>query len=151
MTQAKRGICSECKSCPGFRIYFSTTDANDPEVMFYCSVCGCRAESHPVDSEWQQQEERRKKAEAAAAAAAARARQAYSTATTTHRREEAEAYAVLGLHYGADSKAVTRAYKRLALKLHPDKLAQSNNDPEAASEAHSAFVKITQAYRLLNG
>lgn len=26
------------------------SDANDPEVMFYCSACGCRADAHEVDS-----------------------------------------------------------------------------------------------------
>lgn len=152
LTQAKRGTCGECKSCPGFKIYFATTDANDPEVMFYCSVCGCRAESHPIDSEWQKKEEARKEGEAAAAAAAARARQSYSQqSVTVQRREEAEAYAVLGLHYGADSKAVTRAFKRLALKLHPDKAQTSSSDPAAAEGVHAAFVKVTQAYRLLSG
>ena len=32
-------------------------------------------------------------------------------------------YKVLGLEFGADEKTISRAYKKLALKLHPDKKA----------------------------
>jgi len=168
LTQSKRGTCISCKACSGFKIYYSSTDANNPEIMLYCSLCGCSAESHPVDSSWEQKESARREAEnAAAARAAARARHSFSaqaTASASARKEEADAYAVLGLHYGADAKAVTRAYKRLALKLHPDKVSiarrnsgQREEDEggegvggEAEAAAHAAFVKVTQAYKLLS-
>jgi tetratricopeptide (TPR) repeat protein len=166
LTQSKRGTCTACKACSGFKIYYSSTDANNPEIMLYCATCGCTAESHPVDSSWEQKESARREAEnAAAARAAARARQSFNAqaaVSAAARKEEADAYAVLGLHYGADSKAVTRAYKRLALKLHPDKvsIARRNsgedgdsgkgNDEEAEAAAHAAFVKITQAYKFLS-
>ncbi|KAL4542144.1 hypothetical protein Ndes2526B_g06626 [Nannochloris sp. 'desiccata'] len=168
LTQSKRGTCISCKACSGFKIYYSSTDANNPEIMLYCSICGCTAESHPVDSSWEQKESARREAEnAAAARAAARARHSFNvqaTASAAARKEEADAYDVLGLHYGADSTAVTRAYKRLALKLHPDKLIHTtrrNNggdeggegeggDEVAKAAAHAAFVKVTQAYKLLS-
>lgn len=149
LTHARRTHCTECQdACSGFKIEYRTTDANDPEVMFYCSVCGCRAEAHAVDATWQKEEESRKAAEAAAAARAARARHSSSAAAAAERREEAQAYAALGLHYGADAKAVGRAYKRLALKLHPDKRRHSGDDED---EVHAEFVRVTKAYALLSG
>ena len=155
LTQAKRTACTACfKACPGFVIYYATTDANDPEVMFYCSECGCRAECHPVDAAWEKQEVARRAAEAAAAARAADARRAYTAAPhAAQRKEESDAYTTLGLHYGADSKPVSRAYKKLALKLHPDRQQQfssnSGGDSVTAAEAHAAFVRVNQAYKLL--
>ena len=128
-------------------------------------TCGCTADSHPIDSSWEQKETARREAEnAAAARAAARARHSFHSqaAAADARKEEAAAYAALGLHYGADAKAVTRAYKRLALKLHPDKVnvarrssgegdeKDAEQDAEAEAEAHAAFVKVTQAYKFLS-
>jgi len=163
ITQSKRGTCISCKACSGFKIYYKSTDANNPEVMLFCSVCGCASDSHPVDSSWEQQESARREAEnAAGARAAARARHSFNAqaaASAAAQKEEADAYAALGLRYGADATAVTRAYKRLALKLHPDKVniarrnsgqGQGDQGGETEAAAHAAFVKVTQAYKLLS-
>jgi hypothetical protein len=147
MNQAQRGACQDCKDCPGFCILYRVQDASDPDVMLFCSLCGCRAESHAIDEAWKMQEERRKTEEAAAAARAAAARAASSSATLAARQKEAEAYATLGVHYGADSKAVARAYRNLCRELHPDKQhGKQEKDVEAARER---FHTIQCAYTLL--
>lgn len=51
--------------CPMFEIWFRESDASNPEVMFFCSRCGCPAESHPIDSQWAQREHQRRASEAA--------------------------------------------------------------------------------------
>jgi len=51
-------------------------------------------------------------------------------------------YDILGLQRTCNKKDVTLAYRRLALKWHPDK----NKDPNA----HTMFVKISEAYQVLS-
>jgi len=53
-------------------------------------------------------------------------------------------YKVLGVDRGADEKEIAKAYKKLALKHHPDK----NPDNKAQAEEH--FKKITEAYEALS-
>ena len=51
-------------------------------------------------------------------------------------------YKVLGVPYGASDEEVTKAYRRLAKKYHPD---LNPNDPEAAkkmSEINAAYEQI---------
>jgi DnaJ-class molecular chaperone len=52
-------------------------------------------------------------------------------------------HAILGVGRDADEKEIKRAYRKLALKFHPD----LNKDPEAASR----FVEINEAYAILSG
>jgi hypothetical protein len=145
LTQSKRGPCSACgPACPGFRLLYRAADANDPDVMFFCSLCGCRAEAHAVDGAWRREEAARQAAEAAAARRAAAARQASAAALVAARREEAEAFGELGLPFGADGRAVGRAYRRLALRVHPDKQQGSGG------EAEERWLRVAQAYRLLS-
>lgn len=115
--------------------------------MFYCSACGCRSDQHAIDQEWQRNEEARR----AAAAAASERRQSAAAAGggAAARHAEAEAFATLGLPLGADAKSVNRAYKRLALQLHPDK--QQRVSPAEAEAAAARFVRVTAAYKLLTG
>jgi curved DNA-binding protein CbpA len=51
-----------------------------------------------------------------------------------------EAYRTLGLESGASEAAVKTAYKKLALRTHPDK---NPND----SEAHKKFLQVSEAYK----
>lgn len=50
-------------------------------------------------------------------------------------------YQLLGIARDADNREIRKAFKKLALKLHPDK-----NDAE---DAHQKFLKITRAYEIL--
>jgi len=51
-------------------------------------------------------------------------------------------YDVLGVDKGADNNAVKRAYRKLAMKYHPDR----NPDDEKAAES---FREVTEAYEVL--
>ncbi|SUB23949.1 molecular chaperone DnaJ [Avibacterium avium] len=51
-------------------------------------------------------------------------------------------YEVLGVERGADEKAIKKAYKRLAMKLHPDR---NQGDKEAAEK----FKEVQEAYEIL--
>jgi DnaJ like chaperone protein len=54
-----------------------------------------------------------------------------------------EAYRTLGISSSATDDEVRKAYRKLALKYHPDKVAQQG---EAARDAAAAqFSKITEA------
>jgi curved DNA-binding protein CbpA len=56
--------------------------------------------------------------------------------------QAADHYAVMELSADADEKTVERAYKQLALKIHPDK--------NAAEGAHEAFQKLVDAWSTLS-
>lgn len=53
-------------------------------------------------------------------------------------------YQVLGVERGASENEISKAYKKLALKYHPDK------NPDNKAEAEENFKKITEAYEVLN-
>lgn len=53
-------------------------------------------------------------------------------------------YAVLGLSEGANEDEVKKAYKKLALKYHPDKQAESKRESTRA-----LFEAVTRAYEIL--
>jgi hypothetical protein len=55
-------------------------------------------------------------------------------------------YRVLGVGQQATDKDITAAYRRLALKYHPDK----NPDPEKRDQAEETFKKVTEAYENLH-
>lgn len=117
--------------------------------MFYCSACGCRSDQHAIDAEWQQHETAKRAAEAAAAERRQASAAASSGVAAAARKAEAEAFATLGLPLGADAKSINRAYKRLALQLHPDKQQRVSAAEAEAAAAH--FVRVAAAYKLLNG
>ncbi|UKN00208.1 J domain-containing protein [Paracrocinitomix mangrovi] len=51
-------------------------------------------------------------------------------------------YDILEIDIDAEEKVIKRAYRKLALKWHPDK----NSDPTA----HDKFIKINEAYEILS-
>ena len=56
-------------------------------------------------------------------------------------------YHVLGVANGADLATCRKAYKKLALKLHPDK---NRGDQKKASDAEEAFTKLSEAFETLS-
>lgn len=52
-------------------------------------------------------------------------------------------YAILGVGRDADDKAIKRAYRRLAMKYHPDR------NPGKEQEANDKFKEINEAYAVL--
>mmetsp|Transcript_25422 Transcript_25422/g.59208 ORF Transcript_25422/g.59208 Transcript_25422/m.59208 type:complete len:513 (-) Transcript_25422:353-1891(-) len=59
--------------------------------------------------------------------------------------KEINYYKVLGVPRNADSKAIKKAYKAMALKYHPDKVA-----PDEREKAEQEFMKIASAYEVLS-
>lgn len=56
-------------------------------------------------------------------------------------------YTLLGIRKNASSTDIRAAYRRLALKWHPDRWA---SDPGAAGEAKPRFQRIQEAYSVLS-
>jgi len=52
-------------------------------------------------------------------------------------------YEVLGVSRAADDEELKRAYRKLALKFHPDK------NPDSRAEAEERFKEISEAYQIL--
>ncbi|VDO71546.1 unnamed protein product [Heligmosomoides polygyrus] len=55
---------------------------------------------------------------------------------------DADYYKVLGVEKDADDRTIRKAFKKLAIKKHPDKNTDNSN-------AHAEFVKINKAYEVL--
>lgn len=60
-------------------------------------------------------------------------------------------FEVLDLSPTADKKVIKRAYKRLALKYHPDMVTNQSSTAEEKKKAGDNFSKINWAYQQLNG
>ena len=58
-------------------------------------------------------------------------------------------YKALGLSHDATQKQIKDAYKQLALKLHPDRLARQNATEAEMQNATAEFAKVSAAYSLL--
>ena len=61
-----------------------------------------------------------------------------------YRQDTESAYKVLGIEPSATDDEVRKAYKRMALKYHPDKVATLGEDVQKAAE--EKFKKVQQAY-----
>jgi len=58
-------------------------------------------------------------------------------------QEKKDYYELLGVDKDADQKTIKKAYRKLALKWHPDK------NPDNAEEAEAKFKEIGEAYEVL--
>ncbi|MCQ2332529.1 MAG: molecular chaperone DjiA [Paludibacteraceae bacterium] len=59
------------------------------------------------------------------------------------------AYSVLELEQGASQDEIKKAYRRMAMKYHPDKVSTLGD--EAKTQATERFRKVKEAYELLMG
>lgn len=59
-------------------------------------------------------------------------------AELTKEEETTNWYSVLGLHSGADDAAISKSFKKLSLKWHPDK-------NQGSKEAQEKFMRIKEA------
>eukprot|EP00946_MAST-07B_sp_MAST-7B-sp1_P001348 g1348.t1 len=65
--------------------------------------------------------------------------------------EDRSLYNTLGVEKHASAKEIKRAYHRLALKLHPDKVEDSSSsDPEYMEETVRKFIEVVTAYEVLS-
>ncbi|CAE8637320.1 unnamed protein product, partial [Polarella glacialis] len=67
-----------------------------------------------------------------------------SLASSAGRRESEDPFEVLGVARSASPEEVKAAYRRLALKWHPDR------NPDNAKEAESKFKNVSTAYSILS-
>ena len=64
--------------------------------------------------------------------------------------EAFDAYAVLGLARGASALDVKQAYRKAALRWHPDKVREHGGGAEAEAEAERRFKQISRAHVVLS-
>ncbi|GFO36347.1 Dnaj homolog subfamily b member 6, partial [Plakobranchus ocellatus] len=62
----------------------------------------------------------------------------------THKAPDVCYYDVLGIEKAASEQDIKKAYRRLALKWHPDK------NPDHKEEAKKKFQEISEAYDVLS-
>ena len=67
-----------------------------------------------------------------------------SALTLAQAKEETDYYKILGVQRGASEDQVKKAFKKLAIRFHPDK---NQDNPE---EAKVKFQKIANAYETLS-
>lgn len=63
--------------------------------------------------------------------------------------DEPSYYDILGLDDSATEDALRKAYRKLSLKYHPDKIAQRGGDSKTKEEAAAEYEKIQEAYNVL--
>ena len=66
------------------------------------------------------------------------------SSSSSQRADSDDLYAILGLKKSAKKKDIKSAYRKLALKYHPDKVPE-----EEKEAAEDKFVRISEAYRIL--
>lgn len=69
--------------------------------------------------------------------------------TTAAASPEPTYYEIMGLLIDASSDEIKKAYRKLALELHPDKLIRYNMTDEEYAAANERFLKIQEAYDAL--
>ena len=158
---AELRACSACP-CSAFEVWYTPRDAMQAEVMFHCSRCGCTASYHAKCPEWLAQqaateaisEARRREGLARQRerdAAARRREGAHSDGMAAPRTSMSALLRVLDAPAGASRAQANAAYKRAALRFHPDKVrAPAGNAGDAMRrDAAARFEAATAAWRAL--
>ena len=70
-------------------------------------------------------------------------------AEVTDTPPEATYYEVLGVRVDAPVEEIKKAYRRLALELHPDKLLRNGMTEEELAAATALFLRVQEAYDTL--
>jgi len=115
ITQVKRGPCPKADHCPGFKVIFRESDALNPEVMLFCSLCGHPSSEHPVDTQWMEEQRRRKERERQKEQRfplrqPPRGRPQASTFRRPYDEAKRAACRLLGVPLDASAKQISRAY-----------------------------------------
>mmetsp|Transcript_35376 Transcript_35376/g.85614 ORF Transcript_35376/g.85614 Transcript_35376/m.85614 type:complete len:703 (-) Transcript_35376:107-2215(-) len=63
--------------------------------------------------------------------------------------DEKSYYDILGVEKTASNEEIRKAYKKLSLRLHPDKLAQSGANDEERERAAKEYEGVQEAYEVL--
>jgi DnaJ family protein C protein 7 len=70
-----------------------------------------------------------------------------SAQTASQNRKRKDYYAILGIEKGASDDQIKKAYRKMALKWHPDKNSET---PEQKMEAEKIFKDVNEAYAVLS-
>jgi len=66
------------------------------------------------------------------------------------RRVGPDHYAILGVSEDADDAAVKKAWRKLSMEHHPDKVKQRGGDEQEVAEANERTQQVNGAYRVLS-
>ena len=144
---AERRECTKCADCPGFRLIFPQSQATVPEVVCFCSMCGCRANDHVVCERWSRErdasrERFERQTQAQQERRAAMDARNVSTSLAQH-------YETLGVSSRATRREISKAYRRAALRWHPDK--HSHKVESERRKATNMFIRVADAFKALCG
>jgi len=144
---AERRECTTCADCPGFRLIFPQSQATVPDVVCFCSMCGCPASDHVICENWSRQrdasrERYERHARAEQQRRAAKDARSLSTSFAQH-------YQTLGISSSATQREISKAYRRAALRWHPDK--HSHKVESERRSATNMFIRVADAFKALCG
>lgn len=66
-------------------------------------------------------------------------------------QDASDPYVILNLEPGVDIKEIKKAYRKLALKYHPDANSGTERSDEEKQRANDTFAKVNAAYAFLTG
>lgn len=72
-------------------------------------------------------------------------------ASTSIYQDTCDPYVILNLAPGVDLKEIKKAYRKMALKYHPDAIRGLETSEEEKQHANDTFAKINAAYAFLTG
>ena len=134
--------CTKC-DCSAYKLVFPESEANNPDVMLYCSMCGCRADDHKISEEYIKMKQR----EQARLEENYRRYRENQMHHTQRQRESSMHHEILGVKRDASKTEIAKAYRRAALQWHPDK-HEHKTEPER-KRATKMFIRVTEAFKAI--